>query len=301
MLAMAFLDDESSARPIKIAALCFGCSWLLWLAGTFAWLLLRWGRRRRLDCHLLGALLSFLLPIASLALIMRGLPVIAPSLTKAGPILEIPIDAALGAGLLGIPFGLAGGWILWQVGFPTAAAAAAENNKFSRSQHVLDQRRALFAIFLMPLLPVATVFVLLLYLANQTLPVESFAALTAWTASTWVALAMGGLAFLHVVSRGGHGIGRASCFACGGGAAFLLPGVFWLAGTMLGWLVAPIGALVADMFSDHQSVFSNIALLALIGTFLLPLGLLGGWLLWRIGIRPSRARPTPSSTATIFD
>jgi hypothetical protein len=58
-----------------------------------------------------------------------------------------------------------------------------------------------------------------------------------------------------------------------------------------------IGAGEADKFADIG--LDSLAFLGLLGLAATPFGLLGGWLFWRIGVRPAIAPPT--DLAPVFD
>jgi hypothetical protein len=94
---------------------------------------------------------------------------------------------------------------------------------------------------------------------------------------------MVGLASVFGIFRRRSRVSRLGCLFLGGVVAFTFPVAAFIAANML---IAP-------------SDLSAIGATAMIGLFAIPFGVLGGWMFWRIAIRPA---PLPSPVvAQVFD
>lgn len=103
-----------------------------------------------------------------------------------------------------------------------------------------------------------------------------------WITATLLALpwswAFGGWYLLRKWRSSGM-IERFDCLAIGGGLAFGLPTIhmlLWLGGE---WFISG----QADWLGPFMILLAPVA-----GIFVVPFGLFGGWIFWRIAIRPTR-------------
>jgi hypothetical protein len=86
-----------------------------------------------------------------------------------------------------------------------------------------------------------------------------------------------GLAAVWIVARGRGLIGRTTCLLLGCTGAFLLP----IFAAFVGGLIKQLRGLPLSLDVEDLQVF------CLLGFAALPFGLVGGWLFWRIGVRPA--------------
>jgi hypothetical protein len=96
-----------------------------------------------------------------------------------------------------------------------------------------------------------------------------------------------GTFFLVTAPRRFGTIARANCLFAGGLSVVLLPPVLMLL------LIGMTGADAAS-FATMGLPFNIIE-----GLFLIPLGVLGGWIFWLIGVRP--AKRSPSEVERVFE
>jgi hypothetical protein len=141
-----------------------------------------------------------------------------------------------------------------------------------------------FGLAVAPLVPIALVSLLLTPLIGIFAPVVGGAIAVA--ASTWSLLF--GFGYLYTVARIRRRIGRAEC---------ILLGVF-IAATL------PLVAVAAVLAFEPRKIFGPVSadgMPMVIAWSLLfaPFGGLGGWVFWRIGVRP--APPPVADPASVFD
>jgi hypothetical protein len=96
-----------------------------------------------------------------------------------------------------------------------------------------------------------------------------------------------GLAYLRTIARMRDQIARAECLLLGCGSGLLLPFVIDVTGTLF-------------LLERLPTVdWTHIKVYLLAGLFTLPFGLFGGWVFWRIGVRP--AMPRTRDLSGVFD
>jgi hypothetical protein len=282
MLALVVNGDLHLSGSVESAAACiFGTSWVLWLAGTGVSVSVAFwrGKLRGGALRILGTVLALLHPMVVFAISVSVLPSLAPAAfppNAGGEQLTDTFGVSLGAGILQIAFGWFGGWIVWRLGFPSLATQlTADDIAASRGWHAIKRFRFAFAFLLLPLL-LASAVVASFLLPGSEEPGFVVVAVAAFPIAALIALVFFGAlrAFQAVVTRG-------NCCFLGAIVGLALP--------------ATTDPFFSETISD--SVAERFALLFCIGSVLLPLGLLGGWLVWRIGIAPE-PQPVPAGAGT---
>ncbi len=160
----------------------------------------------------------------------------------------------------------------------------------------LSKWRLFFGLAFAPVLPVVLGAMILLVLGGGMvfLPLGWILA----AAETWSMLV--GTMFL-IVARLRGGVRRAHCFLLGAFLAFTLPFAVYLASNAVDRIFGATPS-AEDMDDDLGVSFhgpSDGALFSLLGLVLVPLGTLGGWVFWRVGVYP--ARPKVVDVAPVFD
>jgi len=154
-----------------------------------------------------------------------------------------------------------------------------------RSWQDLDPWRLVVALAAAPVLPILLGAVAGVYVSPILLgPAFPFV----WTvlpAEIWSV--MFGIFYLMTAPRRSGTITRANCIFAGGLSVVAFPLILMLL----------IGVLMGAELSALAAVALPFSVLA--GLFLTPLGALGGWIFWLIGVRP--AKLAPSSTARVFE
>jgi hypothetical protein len=291
---------NTQRRYLLVIAFVIGTNWFLWLIGAAA-IILRKRRSpvRRIEFQVVGAAIAFVHPLAAVIAIQYALPLLFPDIGHSARPVETTAMACLLLGLPEIPFGLLAAWILWRLGFPPLAAAFAAGFAFSsrRWEHV---RRARLHVFLllapMPAaMAMAVFFIVSLYIGPFSgFPPEFLRAAPAWIFSIAAGLALFGGAIFVGLSRLQEMVTRGNCLLFGAATSFTLPGTWAIVSatnrTVLGGGPAAIDAFVSG------SPIADPAFFCLVGTLLVPFGLLGGWLLWQAGVAPS-PNPVPIAAA----
>jgi hypothetical protein len=154
----------------------------------------------------------------------------------------------------------------------------------------LELHRVVPALLLAPLLPA------LLLMAVALLPDSDIGVATERVNWRMLAYALGmpetwslicGVAYMQMAARIRGTISRVECLMLGCGSAFLLP-------TFLVTAADTIDRMAAPQISVRVLQYCAVA-----GLFALPFGLFGGWLFWRIGVRP--ARETAPDVSAVFE
>jgi hypothetical protein len=165
----------------------------------------------------------------------------------------------------------------------------AEKQSTTRQRAHLRLWPIVLGLFLAPL-PGAAILTWLLYLVIQFDQGDDGVrwyqlAISMLSPSLWSLVC--GFAYLQTISRFRHRIARHECLLLGCGSAFLMP-----------FGMALIGILV---FSDQLAgaSWNDLSGFLIAGLFSLPFGLFGGWVFWRLGVRPATA-PT-GDFAAVFD
>jgi hypothetical protein len=108
-------------------------------------------------------------------------------------------------------------------------------------------------------------------------------------AGPWSIIA--GLAALVLRSRRSGLVGRVDCFLLGILLAFSIPVVCWLCSLAVDAVVVQWGSGLPYFNFGHLGT-DGLGIAALVGLPLTPFGFLGGWIFWRLVIRPAVA-PVP--------
>ena len=108
-------------------------------------------------------------------------------------------------------------------------------------------------------------------------------------------LIVGTLCLLIFVRRRGV-IRRADCFLLGAFLAFTLSLAAYNLGTIIDWAT---GAPAPEIPDEHMTPFESTVFAVFAGLLLIPFGTFGGWVFWRVGVRP--ARPKVSDVTAVFD
>jgi uncharacterized membrane protein len=96
-----------------------------------------------------------------------------------------------------------------------------------------------------------------------------------------------GLAYLQTIARLRERIAQQDCLLLGSASSLLLPFIIDLAGTLL------LRGHFATVDWAHLKIY------ACAGLFSVPFGLFGGWVFWRLGVRPAEA--AARDFAPVFD
>jgi len=161
----------------------------------------------------------------------------------------------------------------------------------------LGKRRLALAIVVAPILPVACggMLIRLLDPFGDALDIAAFCGAVLGAAIVW-SLIVGFLYFMLVPRRTGV-IGRAGCLLLGIVLAFSLPLATALVLTAVNTFTRSPEDDVTMMFGAMPSDLFGLAVM--IGLALIPFGALGGWIFWRVGVRP--ASTAIRDFATVFE
>jgi len=164
-----------------------------------------------------------------------------------------------------------------------------ERQPAKRRRQDLQLPRVLLALVVAPLLGGA-IMTALFYLAGTIERDESVMlwddlAMSAFSPSVWSLVC--GFAYLQTMTRLRGQIARHECLLLGFGSSFLFP-----------------SALFSGMPLLHGAppqwfAWGDFQYLAMFGLICAPFGVFGGWLFWRLGIRPAKAPTT--DFAAVFD
>jgi hypothetical protein len=307
-IAATFLGGNTS-KAISLAAFAFGTSWMMWLAGTTALgaFSSRRGTAYPMAYCLLGALLAYLVPLAELVVIIRVLPRIIPEMAPIYRSKEVPIRAALTAGIYQIPFGLLSGWLFWRLAARPSRAAVersdqgemAKSNDFGRENGMPHQRRWLDLrmgrLFSALMLAAGVPWVVLIVVAaphyvGVTSPTDILYGLAGGLIYLEVWFLAVGLLFLFAVCRRRGNIRRGDCLLLG----TLLTCSFLVFAVVVVFAVG----LSLEGGAGYGTVSQFMTAIA-VSIVLIPFGLLSGWVLWRVGVRP--AKEPDLRVAPVFD
>jgi hypothetical protein len=134
-------------------------------------------------------------------------------------------------------------------------------------------------------------------IGGGTPPVEMLAIIGGLLAAAEVWSVLGGTIFVLVLVWIRGALRRGDCLLLGVLLAFSLPFAALLADAVVDWITGagPPDAVGWDDFEGPSDQFFA----PIIAVILVPFGGLGGWILWRVGVRP--ARPKPIDVAPVFD
>jgi hypothetical protein len=158
-----------------------------------------------------------------------------------------------------------------------------------RRRKNLRMPRVLLALIVAPLLG-GVIMTFLFYLIstigrNESLMRLDDLAMSVISPSLWSLVC--GLAYLQTITRWRGEIARYECLLLGFGSSFLFPSALF--GSM------PLLRGEPPQWFE----WGDLQYLAMVGLICAPFGVLGGWLFWRLGIRPAKAPTT--DFAAVFD
>jgi hypothetical protein len=141
-----------------------------------------------------------------------------------------------------------------------------------------------------PIFPLAVCYGLIMLTGRATSfgDILAFAKLTG-CATVW-SLALGS-SYLAVSPRRSGTITRSQCLYLGGVAGMLFPAAFLIFFSAVTAMLDP-GAM-------SEYFLEGLMINLVVGVFFSPFGILGGWLLWRISVRP--AKPTLDAVEQVFE
>jgi hypothetical protein len=283
------LLGNSSNKVVTLTAWLFGTSWAMWLVATTALgaISFRRGRASPVAYTVLGALLAYVFPLAAIAVVRGVLPGIMPDMPRLDRWTETVV-AALKGGIFSIPFGLLAGWMFWRIvaRFPTGDLEPMAPQQYRRWQNVWKPRLAI-AVMLAAAIPGIVVVVIATLaggsdtLAVLTLP--GFGAVMLVLEIWFFAL---GLPYFYLLGQRRGSIRRRDCLVLG-----TLLSCFFFPVLAAAWGLIP-GMHLDE--SDTLVVFMTAVWLSII---FIPIGLFCGWVLWRIGVRPTPLLDLP----VVFD
>jgi hypothetical protein len=294
---MMLAVGSGTLRGVFVYVLLFAIPLVLWLIAS--WLL----RRHRRDSVSVspqawlrtGALIAFLHPAIAVSIVQYGFPVLGfPHAPSAFPAVQLVIG-----GLWQIPLGVLAGGIFWKIAIRPGTESW--ENPCERLWSSVSRRRLVPMLSLLAPLPGVMLIVTAINMTPGPARPIPFSPMIVLTCALSLLIAiLGGFLLLHVMSAGSDRVSRAGCLLAGGGTAFLTPVAVLLVGSTLARQVPVLGDIAGDLLSAAPS--RNCAFLALSGVLMLPFGLPGGWLIWRLAIAPAKAPPSARQrAAAVFD
>jgi hypothetical protein len=233
-VALVVMDKPVKQQTFLTIAIIFLASWLIWMVGTVAWRASTIRNRRvpRIELAILGSGLAFLLTLAAVALIRYVAPLVFSDLHPSkSP--TFPVGPCLWVGLVEIPFGWFGGWLVWRLGL-SSPATEVNHGAIANSRDWRDVRRFRFgcAVLLMPVITALGTFVGLALVADPEadkspgLWLMGFLWVFATSETLAIILSAG---FLFTLLRLQERVTRGNCVFLGAAVALLLPGVcYWV-------------------------------------------------------------------------
>jgi hypothetical protein len=306
MVAITLMDGGG---PFKVwtTVIVVVASVLVWvLLGTLFLISLPRVRAslRRRDCLGLGACLAMITPYVAVQTAMILGPLLPRSATAAQHIHQLqPVDIGFvtyfSAGVADIPSGLLGGWVLWRL---LARHVDAPSDFAPVQRDEVLNRKVLVGLVVAPLLPATVVYAIFLFTGDKEIFLftggkdgPGFAAfILGWCIGAAELLSLGGGLGLLLLSVGRKPIRRGDCLLMGAGHVLFLPAVTYVVGGGLHVLGAPI--TIGP--SGFRQIVGQIAGYLILGDFLLPVGLISGWLLWRIAFKDTQ--PVPVHISSVF-
>ncbi len=288
MVDLVFVDAHR--LPYWQVAAVLAGSEFLWIVPGALTLLVLWRMRgflRRRDCLVLGVALAWIVPYAAVQTAQLMGPLAAMfreihgHVHSAGPI-DISFISYAGAGAFAAPTGALGGWILWRLVSPHGD----ESDVFSPTgRHGKPiSARVILGVAITALLPaIATMVVVIAVFSNGEPNPLAFA--WAFGAAELAGLLAGPSLLFLVTAK--QPICRAHCLWIGMGVSLVLPLVTYHACVVL----SRLGADIHLQFALGWGEVGAIAATMFMGYVLMPVGLPGGWMLWRLGFRDRRLAP----------
>jgi hypothetical protein len=206
-------------------------------------------------------------------------------------------------GLVFLPAGLLGGSVYWRLGIrPVSPPRAAKPDPVDRLTLTPRHRRwrdlhagrLLLGLAIAPL--IVTILLCLAWVIDGEMASEEIIAATIgiliFATAYWQ---VGGWGYLLVVTRTRRRIARIECVILGVALVDLVPPLLLV---LLFTIDGKQGA--AAIFGGHEPSALIVSAAVAIATILFaPIGLLNGWLFWRVGVRPA-PMPHPDVSA-VFD
>jgi hypothetical protein len=177
-----------------------------------------------------------------------------------------------------------------------SALLAEQQRPNQRLWRDLSKRRLFLALGFAPLLPFAIGFLLILMIGGS-LPLDMLAIIGGLLAAAEVWSVLAGTFFLLLLVWLRGALRRGDCFLLGVLLAFSLPYAALLADMAVDWITGA-GPPEAGGWDDFEGP-SNQFFATAVAVILIPFGALGGWIFWRVGVRP--AQPKMIDVAPVFD
>jgi hypothetical protein len=302
-----YSGDPGASHTGVVLGSIFTTSWLLWLGGVTAltFTAFQRGKIRRIEFHVLGAVIAFLVPLGAVLASIYILPLILPGLSDPSKQKKVvPLIACLMGGLINIPFGVFGGWIVWRLGFPSLARNELTAALASRYWRLVYRLRFALTLLLMPFLAASGTMVGMVLLTNSDELSELLSRVTIvvvlWIFGTAEALAIIlAAAFFSALSCFQERVTRGNCLLLGAVVALLLPGICYSVSLGIGWVFGP-AAMPASELRDVGLANGVVTFLQMGAMMLLP-GIVGGWLLWQVGVAPTPQFAPVEAAASTFD
>jgi magnesium-transporting ATPase (P-type) len=299
---VVFDEDNSSDLSVAELALFYALNFIFIAICTGIHLILTRirGFATRRQCFVWGVLTSIFVEVICLGLPIALTPEAEQSTTGLMPVL---LAAGVG-GLLFLPAGLLSGWIYWRLGIrpesqPRANTRPDPVDRMSltpRHRRWRDLRvgRILLGLAIAPV--IVTVLLTLAWIFDGEMAGEEIIGATIVVLIlTTVYWQMGGWGYLLAVTRPRRRIMRLECLLI----SLVLTDLLLPLLLMFVFAIEGKQGLI-NMFGGRElSALLIIVVLAAAAILFAPVGLLNGWLFWRIGVRPA-AMPEPDVGA-VFD
>lgn len=251
---------------------------------------------RRSACLILGAVVGFPILMGGIVLRLAITGVITASEQN---LLSSPF-LMIGTGLVLVPFGLLGGWLLWRLAADPRSLAGSDPLANARLWRDLRMWRLwLGGLFSQVgvLVPLGAIGVAI---SSDQKPLDSslvpMLLLAAWLVVCWPVL--GAVIWIMLVVRPREIIRRADCVVGGALLAFLGLPLFSLFNATVSFIGSNNFVIFGIKF-DADDPLGDLTTALVFGALLSPIGCLSGWLFWRIAIRPAPL-PLPD-VSTVFE
>ena len=147
----------------------------------------------------------------------------------------------------------------------------------------LQLPRLMLALVLSPLLGTLVMGLFIGFVTSKPLDEpETFRRFMGWMVAPVLWSLISGVAYLQSVTRIRGQIARNECLLLGCLCAYLLPFALSMGDSLI---------LYGNFYFWHRDFlfWGRVADHAMTGLFTLPFGLFGGWVFWRLGVRPAEA------------
>ena len=160
----------------------------------------------------------------------------------------------------------------------------------------LTKRRLLLGLAVAPVPSLLLGFLLIMMLGMGFVPAAAFGGILA-AAETWSLI--GGAIILLIIARWRGVLRRGDCFLLGIALAASLPFAAEYASRAFDWISGAPDTSAETLAIDDFEGPTDMAFAIILSILLLPFGWLGGWVFWRVGVRP--AAPKTVDDAAVFD